>query len=112
MRDAVLAAFDMWGEPNVDPEAAAAEFNTLLNRDGYRLAKITGPGWIENGREVRGVPRFTLVAIHAGTIQAAALEAVSHATLVEHIEKCRAKIASGDSAGAITQRLHADRGPS
>ena len=102
MRDAVLAAFDMWGEPEVDCEAAAAEFNTLLNRDGYRLAKVTGPGWIEDGREVEGVPRFSLVAISAGTIEPAALEAVSHASLAEHIEKCRSKIASGDSAGAIT----------
>ena len=102
LRNAILTAFDMWGEPEVDCEAAAADFNTLLNRDGYRLAKITGPGWIENGREVEGVPRFSLVAINSGTIKPAALEAVSHATLVEHIEKCRAKISSGDSAGAIT----------
>ena len=102
MRDAVLAAFDMWGEPNVNPDAAAAGSNTLLNSDGYRLAKVTGPGWIEDGREMEGVPRFTLVAISAGTIEPAALEAVSHATLARHIEKCRAKIGLGDSAGAIT----------
>lgn len=102
MRDAVLAAFDMWGEPDVDPEAAAADFNKLLTRDGYRLAKIIGPGWIDNGHEVEGVPRFKLVALSAGTVEPVALAAVSHATLGEHIEKCRAKIASGDSAGAIT----------
>ena len=102
MREAVLAAFDMWGEPGVDAEAAATDLNALLNRDGYRLAKVTGPGWIENGREVEGVPRFSLVAISSGTIEPAALEAVSQASLAEHVEKCRSKIASGDSAGAIT----------
>ena len=102
MRDAVLAAFDVWGEPKVDCEVAAAEFNALLTRDGYRLEKVTGPGWIENGCKVEGVPRFTLVALSAGTIEPAALAALSHATFAEHVEKCRAKIASGDSAGAIT----------
>ena len=102
MRDAILAAFEMWGEPDVDCEAAARDFNTLLHRDGYHLAKVFRPGWIESGREVDGVPFFDLVPISSGTIKPTSLEAVSHATLGEHIEKCRSKISSGDSAGAIT----------
>lgn len=102
MRDAILSAFDLWGEPGVDCEAAARDFNTLLHRDGYRLAKVSGPSWFENGHEVEGVPHFNVVPIRMGTIESATLEGVSHATLAEHIEKCRAKIGSGDSAGAIT----------
>jgi hypothetical protein len=67
MRAAILPAFENRGEPDVDCEAAARDFNKLLHRDGYRLAKVFRP-----------------------------------ATLGEHIEKCRSKISSGDSAGAIT----------
>jgi hypothetical protein len=66
MRDAILAAFQMWGEPDVDCEAAARDFNRLLHRDGYRLAKVFSSGWIESGREVDGVPYFDLVPITSG----------------------------------------------
>lgn len=102
MADAVLAAFDFWGEEGFDCEARAAEFNKLLVRDGYRLAKETGQGWVEDGRYVDGAPHFVLRPIGGGTVAPAALASVDHAVLREQIGKCQEKIGSSDCSGAIT----------
>lgn len=102
MQDAVLAAFNMWGEPGLDCEAEATEFNKLLARDGFRLAKMNSEGWMESGRFVEGPATFHVVPIRGGTVAPKGLAMVSHTTLREQIRKCEDKIAQGDSSGAIT----------
>lgn len=102
MADAVLAAFDFWGEEGFDCEAAAVEFNKLIVRDGHRLAVETGQGWFEEGRYVDGAPHFVLRPIGGGTVAPAALASIDHAALREQIAKCQEKVASGDFSGAIT----------
>lgn len=102
MQDAVLAAFSMWGEPGLDCEAEAADFNKLLARDGFRLAKVNGEGWVERGGFVEGPATFHVVPVGGGTVAPKGLATISHATLREQIGKCQDKIAQGDSSGAIT----------
>lgn len=100
--DAVLAALDFWGEDGFNCEAVATEFNKVLVRDGYRIVKETGQGWVEDGRYVDGAPHFVLRPIGGGTVAPAALASVDHAVLREQIGKCQEKIANGDCSGAIT----------
>jgi hypothetical protein len=102
MAATVLGAFDFWGENGFNCEAAATEFNKVLVRDGYRIAKEAGQGWFEDGRFVDGAPHFVLKPIGGGTVAPAVLAAVGHATLREQVAKCQEKIANGDCSGAIT----------
>ena len=102
MSEAVLLAFDFWGEGGFDPETCGAEFNKVLMRDGFRLAKESGQGWFEDGRYVDGAPHLVLRLIGGGTVAPDALATVDHAILREQIGKCQEKIASGDCSGAIT----------
>lgn len=57
-----------------------------MERDGFRC---------EGGR-------FISDGLSAHTLHTPSLVALSHESVSEHIEKCRAKIVAGDAAGAIT----------
>jgi hypothetical protein len=86
--DEVMEQLSRWQSASYDPAQAEATFNSLIRRmerDGFRF---------ENGRFVSDNLKPTVV-------DALSLVALSEESITEHVEKARAKIESGDFAGAI-----------
>jgi hypothetical protein len=73
----------------VNPEAVDVTINNLLRRmerDGFRY---------ENGR-------FVSDSLNLGIVEAPSLVQLTEASIIEHVDKARSKIANGDPAGAIS----------
>jgi hypothetical protein len=73
----------------INPEGVEATINSLLrrmSRDGFRY---------ENNR-------FVSESLNLAIVQAPSLVQLTEASIIEHVEKARYKIETGDHAGAIT----------
>ena len=90
----VVAAFEelmlqlnpsQWPDPKTRQETAD-KLVARMQRDGFRY---------ENGR-------FLSDLLRANSLATPSLVALTEESIAEHVEKARAKIATGDSAGAIT----------
>lgn len=101
MKGIVLAALDIWDEPDHDAEGVASQFNKTLARDGYRLVTVRGPGWMRGDEYVDGEPYFELRPIVENMVVAESLVGTSHDAILEQVRKANDKIETGDFAGAI-----------
>ena len=98
----IPSAFDYIESSEFNAESAAEQFNLLLTRDGYRIAKEYRGGWMEGDKHVKGHPYFTVCKLETATVVPESLIQLTHESINEHIKKSNTKISNGDFAGAIT----------
>jgi len=97
----ICNALDFWGEQNLSPEHAAAHINTFLRRDGFEI--IVEERYVGmRGDEELTEPYFVVRSLRPKVLHTPSLIKLSEESISEHVAKARAKIESGDHAGAIS----------